>query len=118
MTLPESRSLLRQHPDKTLWSAALFLWLTGTPAQAEDDAWVFDVAHAHIAENYAWPQSDYHLRIRSQDADRVLVYVWHKDDEGMGQLNSQGFIRAGGGKSFEIYLTTKSRSVISERYFQ
>lgn len=36
----------------------------------------------------------------------------------MGQLNSQGFIRAGGGKSFEMYLSTRTHSVISEWYFQ
>jgi hypothetical protein len=91
-------------------------WLAVTPARAEETDWVFDVVHAHISENFAWPDTDYSLRIRAQDADRVLVYVRHKEDDGMGQLSSQGFIRAGGGKSFEIHLSRKSHSVIGERH--
>jgi hypothetical protein len=116
--LPQSHSLLRPRSGVTLWTVALALWLTACGAQAEEPHWAFGVAHAHIAREYAWPRSDYHLRIRNEDADRVLVYVHHRDDEGMGQLNSQGVIRAGGGKSFEMYLSTRTHGVITERYFQ
>ena len=115
MTLPESRGLLRQHPGKTLWSAALFLWLTAAPAQAEDTAWVFDVVPAHIAENYAWPKSDYHLRIRYQADGVVALYVRHKDDN---RRNSEGVMWAGGGKSFEIYLDEETRTVVKELHDQ
>jgi len=94
------------------------LWLAMSPAQAEDDTWVFDVAHAYITKNYAWPVSDYVLRISREDPERVIVYACHKDDNDMGKLNSEGFIRAGGGKSFEMHLSKKAYSVISEWHFQ
>jgi hypothetical protein len=93
-------------------------WLAVAPARAEDLSWAFDVAHAHIAADYAWPESDYTLRISQQDPDRVVVYARHKEDDGMGRLNGQGFIRAGGGKSFEMHLSRKTHSVIREMYFQ
>jgi len=93
-------------------------WLAVAPAQAEDLSWAFDVARAHVAENYAWPESDYVLSISRQDPDRVVVYVRHKDDDDMGKLNSQGFILAGGGKSFEMVLSRKTHGVIWEWYFQ
>lgn len=97
---------------------ALLFWLAASPAQAEDNAWAYDVAHAHIAAEYAWPRSDYHLRIAREDPDRVVVYARHKDDDDMGKLNNQGFIRAGGGKSFEMILSRKTHGVIWEWHFQ
>ena len=116
--MPLARSLLRVQPGKTLWSMALMVWLSASPAQAEDLSWAFDVAHAHIAKTKDWPEADYHLRIAREDPDRVVVYVRHKDDNDMGRLNSQGFIRAGGGKSFEIVFSRKTHGVIREWYFQ
>lgn len=116
--MPQTHSLLHPPSSATLWSAALALWLTLTPAQAEESHWAFDVAHAHIAKTKGWPEADYHLRIARQDPDRVVVYARHKDDDDMGKLNSQGFIRAGGGKSFEMVLSRKTHGVIWEWYFQ
>lgn len=107
---------------KTLWFSALALWLTASPADAvetDDKAWAYDVVHSHVQQTKAWPKSDYHLGIEREDADRIYVYVRHReDDETFGKLNSDGFIRAGGGKSFEVYLSRKTHSVIGEWYFQ
>ena len=97
---------------------ALMCWLAASPAQAEDNAWAYDVAHAHIAENYAWPRSDYHLRVRYEKDGVVALYVHHKDDDDLGRRNSQGSWISGGGKSFEIYLDEKTRSVVKEVWFQ
>ncbi|MEO3430445.1 hypothetical protein AAFN88_16425 [Pelagibius sp. CAU 1746] len=116
--MPRSRSQLWQRPGMPLWSVALLFWLTVSPAQAEEPSWAFDVAHAHIAKNYAWPETDYILRIAGQDPDRVVVYVHHRDDEDLGRRNSQGSWIAGGGKSFEIVLSRKTHSVIWEWHFQ
>ena len=71
--MPPTNSLLRPPSSASLWSAALALWLTLTPAQAEEPHWAFDVAHAHIAEAYAWPRSDYHLRIRYEEDGVVAL---------------------------------------------
>jgi hypothetical protein len=94
---------------------ALMFWLAVSSAEAEDNVWVYEVAHAHIAENYAWPQSDYHLRIRYEKDGVVALYVHHRDDE---RRNSQGTMWAGGGKSFELYLDAATRSVVQELHFQ
>ena len=116
--MPESFSLLRRQTGKTLWSMALTFWLSVSPAQAEELSWALDVARSHIAKTKGWSETDYHLRIVRRDPDRVVVYARHEDDDSMGKLNSQGFIRAGGGKSFEIVLSQKTRGVIWEWYFQ
>ncbi|MGF1593312.1 MAG: hypothetical protein ACFCUW_08545 [Kiloniellaceae bacterium] len=116
--MPDSLNPLRQLPGKPLWSAALMFWLTVGAAQAEDLSWAFDVARAHIAENYAWPTSEYHLRIRYQEDGIVALYVRHKDDEGLGKRISQGPWVAGGGKSFEIYLDEETRTVVKELHDQ
>ncbi len=94
---------------------ALLFWLAASPAQAEDLSWAFDVAHAHVADNYDWPKSDYHLRVRYEEDGVVALYVHHKDDE---QHNSQGTLRAGGGKSFELYLDAETHSVVKAVGFQ
>jgi hypothetical protein len=106
---------------KTLWFSALALWLTATPADAaetEEKFWAYDVVHAHIAETYAWQPSDYHLRIRLADPDRVLVYVHHKDDEMMQPRNNGDALVAGGGKSLEVCLSRKTQRVVSEVSFR
>jgi len=106
---------------KTLWFSALALWLTASPADAaetEEKFWAYDVVHAHIAETYAWRPSDYRLRIRLADPDRVLVYVHHKDDEMMQPRNNGGVMVAGGGKSFEVYLSRRTHNVVNELHFQ
>ena len=106
---------------KTLWFSALALWLTASPADAaetEEKFWAYDVVHSHIAETYAWQPSDYQLRIRLADPDRVLVYVHHKDDEMMRPWNNGGVMVAGGGKSFEVSLSRKTHSVVNELHFQ
>ena len=113
--MPPSRSLFSQRPGQTLWSMALVCWLSVTPAQAQDSFWAFDVAHTHIAENYSWPQSDYHLRLRYEKDGVVALYVHHKEDE---LRNFQDVMRAGGGKSFELYLDAETHNVVRELHFQ
>ncbi|WP_340119553.1 hypothetical protein [Pelagibius sp. 7325] len=113
------RNSLWQQPGSTLWSLALTFWLAaGGPAEAEDLSWALDVARGHIATEYAWPESDYHLRIAREDPDRVAVYAHHMDDNAMGKLTSEGTIMAGGGKSFEMVISRKTHGVILEWYFQ
>jgi len=97
---------------------ALMFWLAVNPAEAEDNTWVYDVAHAHIAAEYAWPKPDYHLRIRYEKDGVVALYVHHKDDNDLGRRNSQGSWAAGGGKSFELYLDAETHGVIRELHFQ
>jgi hypothetical protein len=106
---------------KTLWFSALALWLTASPAAAietDDKAWAYNVVHHHIAETYAWQPSDYDLRISHADPDRILVHVHHHDDEMTRSRNNGEALVAGGGKSFEVHLSRKTHSVISEGHFQ